>query len=362
MRSGASIPGYDLSMDERGWGWLESEIRQIQLLEWIVPQSANTYVPIKPFYDGLRDGGDLTFHVMRDDLKDLERRSLIDLAAGLGGIESYDALATPDARRLVEDLQARRGDKRLLRSACRDAMVAWLYSQDAVGELTQPVRDQMLDDPRYGMWLAKPFTAEALDSAAAWLDRHGLAKGIMVDQCEGPVRLYLTDSGVACAERLDSDTSRYTEAEQPVVGAQQTLHFDSTVGSTEPTYIDGRVVGLLEAKANGSRFDCSKLIKLIGELNHNFNNGNVYSAHALLRAVLDHVPPILGCVDFQAVANNYSWSRTDKSYMRRLREFRDQADDALHRQISVKPDMLSMDDMPSRTAVRCLLQECIDKL
>ena len=67
---------------------------------------------------------------MRDDLKDLERRSLIDLAAGLGGIESYDALATPDARRLVEDLQARRSDKRLLRAVCRDAMVAWLYSQD----------------------------------------------------------------------------------------------------------------------------------------------------------------------------------------------------------------------------------------
>jgi hypothetical protein len=48
--------------------------------------------------------------------------------------------------------------------------------------------------------------------------------------------------------------------------------------------------------------------------------------------------------------------------MRRLREFRDQADDALHRQISVKSDMLNMDDMPSRAAVRRLLQECIDKL
>jgi hypothetical protein len=66
-------------MDERGWAWLESEIRQVQLLEWIVPQSANTYVPIKPFYDALRDGGDLTFHVIHDELQDLERRSLIDL-------------------------------------------------------------------------------------------------------------------------------------------------------------------------------------------------------------------------------------------------------------------------------------------
>jgi hypothetical protein len=45
-------------------------------------------------------------------------------------------------------------------------------------------------------------------------------------------------------------------------------------------------------------------MKLIGELNHNFTNGNVYSVHALLRAVLDHVRPILGCVDFQAVSNS----------------------------------------------------------
>ena len=103
-------------------------------------------------------------------------------------------------------------------------------------------------------------------------------------------------------------------------------------------------------------------MKLIGELNHNFTKFNVYSVHAVLRAVLDHVRPILGCVDFQAVSNSYSWGRTDRSYMRRLREFRDQADDALHRQISVKPDMLSMDDMPSRVVVRRLLQECIDEL
>jgi hypothetical protein len=103
-------------------------------------------------------------------------------------------------------------------------------------------------------------------------------------------------------------------------------------------------------------------MKLIGGLNHNFTNGNVYSVHALLRAVLDHVRPILGCVDFQAVSDSSSWGRTDRSYMRRLRGFRDQADDALYRQISVKPDMLSMDDMPSRAAVRRLLQARMDEL
>lgn len=44
--------------------------------------------------------------------------------------------------------------------------------------------------------------------------------------------------------------------------------------------------------------------------------------------------------------------------MRRLLDFKLQADDALHRQISVKPDLLTMDDMPPRTWVNRLLQEC----
>jgi hypothetical protein len=38
---------------------------------------------------------------------------------------------------------------------------------------------------------------------------------------------------------------------------------------------------------------------------------NAYAAHTLLRAVLDHIPPLLGCADFKAAANNYSSSRTD---------------------------------------------------
>jgi hypothetical protein len=47
-------------------------------------------------------------------------------------------------------------------------------------------------------------------------------------------------------------------------------------------------------------------------LNDNYSRGNAYAAHALLRAILDHIPPLLGCADFKAAANNHSWSRTDR--------------------------------------------------
>jgi hypothetical protein len=74
--------------------------------------------------------------------------------------------------------------------------------------------------------------------------------------------------------------------------------------------------------------------------------------------MLDHIPPLLGCASFTAVANNYPWTRTDKAYMKRLLDFRLQADDALHRQISVHTDLLSLGDIPPRALINRLLQEC----
>ena len=56
--------------------------------------------------------------------------------------------------------------------------------------------------------------------------------------------------------------------------------------------------------------------------------------------------------------------RTERqqNYMKRLLTFRDQADDALHRQISTKADVLAFDDMPASVCVNQLLQECAERL
>ncbi len=48
-------------MDERGWGWTASEIRRAQLIEWIVPQSGDVFVPVRPFYEALPDQEANTF-------------------------------------------------------------------------------------------------------------------------------------------------------------------------------------------------------------------------------------------------------------------------------------------------------------
>ncbi len=116
------------------------------------------------------------------------------------------------------------------------------------------------------------------------------------------------------------------------------------------SYIDPGVSASMMARAGELGLDCGKLERLVAELNDNYSRGHAYAAHALLRAVLDHIPPLLGCADFKAAANNYAWSRTDRGYARRVLDFKLQADDALHWQISRKADRLGIDDMPPRSA------------
>jgi hypothetical protein len=125
-------------------------------------------------------------------------------------------------------------------------------------------------------------------------------------------------------------------------------------------YIDAQVGASTVARAQALGLDCGKLARLVAELNDNYSRGNAYAAHALLRALLDHIPPLLGYPDFKVAANNYPWGRTDKSYARRLLDFKLQADDALHRQISRRPDRLDLTDMPPKIWVNTLLQECAE--
>jgi hypothetical protein len=155
--------------------------------------------------------------------------------------------------------------------------------------------------------------------------------------------------------RFDADTH---PSEAALAGAGRPARRPRQAGLGSPrTYIDPRVTSSVQALSD-SRFDHTKLLKLMAELDDNVARGNAYAAHALLRAILDHIPPMLGCTSFTAVANNYPWTRTDKGYVHRLLDFRIQAGDVLHRQISRRSDLLSLEDMPPRACLNRLLQEC----
>jgi hypothetical protein len=127
-------------------------------------------------------------------------------------------------------------------------------------------------------------------------------------------------------------------------------------------YVDAQVVDAIRAKQAQSTFEVTKLLGLTDEMNDNYCRRNTYASHMLLRAVLAHVPPIFGCKDFAEVVNNHSWGRTDKRSIKRLADFRDQADDALHRQTSANPCVLDSDDMPTSVYIDRLFQECAGTL
>ena len=168
---------------------------------------------------------------------------------------------------------------------------------------------------------------------------------------------YIAKQGVEVTDKFITEPPGSAIPKQPAVSTSQ-----PAASSKPATYADGQIVEAIRGKEGKSAFNVSKLLRLIDELNDNYAKQNIYATHTSLRALLDHVPPIFGFGDFKAVANNYSWSKTDKAYMKKLLEFKIQADDALHRQISPRADLLSFEHLPTNLYLNHLLQECADKL
>jgi hypothetical protein len=125
------------------------------------------------------------------------------------------------------------------------------------------------------------------------------------------------------------------------------------------SYIGESVIEEIRAATSAQGLRGDKLVDLLAELNDNFSRQNPYACHALLRAIVDHVPPLLGYKDFERVANNRAWSQTDRKFVKKLLDFKIQADDALHRQISGKNHQLTMTDLPPSLWLRRVLVECV---
>jgi len=153
---------------------------------------------------------------------------------------------------------------------------------------------------------------------------------------------------------------RFGEPSSPLSLVARTADFIEETPEAAPgrTYLDIATIDDVKQAATVGGWSSDKLVALLRELNDNYSRGNAYACHALLRAVLDHVPPMLGCTSFAAAVSNVSWSRTDRIYMKRLLDFRLQADDALHRQISAKRHDLVINDLPPAVWLRRLLAAC----
>lgn len=200
-------------MADRGWGWTRTEIRRAQLVGWIAEQPGDMVFSPEEFYDRLPDDEN-TWDIAHADLKTLESRGLVKLSVAMGGIPGIHIYQVGGARQAAEELRDRRADLSARRRACRDAMVAWLASRDAVSTPNRQITEAIVSESRYGFWFGESFTPQDVDEAAAYLKRSGLADGLEVEEFEGPVQTWLTDDGAECAEYYESDVARYLKSKQ----------------------------------------------------------------------------------------------------------------------------------------------------
>lgn len=130
--------------------------------------------------------------------------------------------------------------------------------------------------------------------------------------------------------------------------------------SSEETYVNRDILEGFKEKRSG--FDYEKLTTLIEELNFNYESKKTYSSCMILRAILDHIPPLLAKREFAEVVNNYSWGGEKSSRQKAVKEllrFRNVPDDVLHGQITNRNDVIDISYLPDKFSVNTLLQECL---
>jgi len=116
----------------------------------------------------------------------------------------------------------------------------------------------------------------------------------------------------------------------------------STLSSIQ--YVDSaRLLELREIRSK--KFDLSKLIQFCVELNKCYADESYLAVTMLIRAILDHVPPIFGYKTFLEVSNNYGGKSLKKSLQTLQNTSRNIADNYLHLTIRDK------ESLPNKTQV-----------
>ena len=119
-------------------------------------------------------------------------------------------------------------------------------------------------------------------------------------------------------------------------------------GQTKLVAVNGGYVDkkrFQELKKKKGKLDFSRLIQMLSELDHAFSVGNYISVILLVRAILDHIPPVFGLNTFTEVANNYGTKSFKDSMSHLENSSRKIADSYLHTKIRNK------ESLPNKTQV-----------
>ena len=143
-----------------------------------------------------------------------------------------------------------------------------------------------------------------------------------------------------------------TKLDQLLVGFEKLLPNNKAA----PYVAEERITELAEIEIG--QFDTAKLIRLLRELNAAYNNDSHFAVGILVRAIIDHVPPIFECASFVEVVNNYKGTKSFKGAMRHLNDsLRNLADSYLHVQIRKIESLPTMNQVDFRADLDALLSE-----
>lgn len=106
-------------------------------------------------------------------------------------------------------------------------------------------------------------------------------------------------------------------------------------------------------------FDLSKLFRLCEELNSNFQNRNYLSVSMLVRAILDHIPPVFGFKTFIEVSSNYGGKSLKKSLQNLQNSSRNISDAYLHETIKSRESLPNETQIDFRNDLDVLLAEIV---
>ena len=149
-------------------------------------------------------------------------------------------------------------------------------------------------------------------------------------------------------------------AEMPFSPLDRTVYDDieSLSATTTPYVSEARITQI--ASLPKTDFEFVRLAALLQELNVASRAASLFSVAFLVRAVIDHVPPLFGVQKFSEVSNNYAGTKSFKKSMGQLNDgLRNIADSYLHGHIRAREDLPHLQQVDFRAQVDQLLGEIV---
>ncbi|MBL8098334.1 MAG: hypothetical protein JNK81_04090 [Anaerolineales bacterium] len=123
-------------------------------------------------------------------------------------------------------------------------------------------------------------------------------------------------------------------------------------------YVDPKRLTQLRGITN-DKFDLAKLIRFCEELNESWKDESFLAVTMLVRAILDHVPPIFGCEKFPQIAGNHGGKSFKESMLHLENSSRKIADRHLHSHIRQKENLPVATQVNFANDLDVLLEEIV---